>query len=187
MSGPNEEHRKEMYRVISWVLRTQNVGLKINPLWDKDTHGRITWELRGICDATWGSDTNDGRSIVGYILYFMDVPISWKSKTMSRVNLSSAEAEYVGMSKLVKEIHFVLKILEFLHIGVVLPVEVFIDNIGEIFMARNNSGSKNTRHVNMRYFYCQEVHGKMIRLTFVRSEMNEAGILTKNATNTEHQ
>ena len=42
MSGPNEDHRKEMYRVISWILRTQHVGLKINPTWNKDYDGKIT-------------------------------------------------------------------------------------------------------------------------------------------------
>ena len=76
-----------MYRVISWVLRTQNIGLKIDPVWEKTEDGCVKWKLRGICDATWGSDADDGRSVIGYILYFMNVPISWKSKTMTRVSL----------------------------------------------------------------------------------------------------
>ena len=111
------------------------MGLKVNPQWDKTDDGRVIWKLRGICDATWGSDTDDGRSIIGYILYFMGVSISWKSKTLTRVNLSSTEAEFVGSSELMKEIHFVLKILEHLHIEVELPVDIFIDNIGAIYMA----------------------------------------------------
>lgn len=115
----------------------------------------------------------------------MNVPISWKSKTLTRVNLSSAEAEFVGLSELVKEIHFVLKILEFLHVNVELPVDVFIDNIGAIYMARNNCKGKGTRHVDMRYHYCREVHGRMIRLIFVRSALNEADMMTKNATTAE--
>jgi uncharacterized protein (DUF1697 family) len=44
-----------------------------------------------------------------------------------------------------------------------------------------------TRHVNHRYNYCREVHGSLIELIFVRSEENEADILTKNPTKEEHE
>ena len=106
------------------------MGLRIKPDWKKTNSGRVLWTLRGICDATWGSDSDDGRSVIGYILYFMSVPISWKSKTMTRVSLSSTEAEYCAASELVKEILYVLQILEHLHIHVELPVDIYMDTIG---------------------------------------------------------
>ena len=187
MSGPNDKHRRELYRVISWVLRTRNLGLKIQPEWDKTDNGRVVWKLRGICDATWGSDPDDGRSVIGYILYFMNVPISWKSKTLTRCSLSSTEAEYCAASELVKEVTYVMQILEHMHIYIELPVDIYMDNIGAIYMARNNKGGTGTRHVNIRYNYCREVHGKLIRLIFVKSSENEADILTKNPTKAEHE
>ena len=117
----------------------------------------------------------------------MDVPTTWKSKTMTRVVLSSTEAEYCGISELVKEILYVLKILEHLNIEVELPVKIYVDNIGAIHMARNNCNSKGTRLVNIRYHFCREVHGTLIVLIFVRSEDNEANIMTKNATKAENE
>ena len=116
----------------------------------------------------------------------MNVPISWKSKTQSHVTLSSSEAEYVSVSELVKEVMFTLQIMEFIQIQIELPVRIFIDNVGAIYMARNNSGGPGTRHVNYRYHYCREVHGTMVELVFIRSEANEADILTKNPTKQEH-
>ena len=187
MTGANDNSMQEMYRIINWVLRHQDVGLKIEPTWEKDNDGKILWYLKGICDSTWGSDPDDGRSVSGYILYFMGVPISWKSKTQSHVTCSSAEAEYVSASELVKEIKFVTEILEHLNVLVELPVKVYIDNIGAIYMARNNAKSGATRHVNYRYNFCREVHGKLIELIFVKSEDNEADIMTKNATKDELQ
>jgi hypothetical protein len=86
---------------------------------------------------------------------------------------------------LVKEIKFVLVILEHLGIEVGLPVKVHIDNIGAIYMARNNAKSGATRHVNFRFHYCREVHDKLIVFIFVKSEDIEADILMKNATNDE--
>ena len=134
-----------------------------------------------------GPDPDDGKSVSGYILYFMGVPIAWKSKTQSHVTLSSAEAEYVSASELVKEIMFVEQIMEHLNIEIQLPITIYIDNIGAIYMARNNSKGRATRHVNYRYNYCREVHGKLVELSFVKSEDNEADILTKNATKDEHE
>ena len=158
-----------MLRVICWILNTKNIGLKLAPRWTKDKSGRVIWVLRGISDSTWGSDPDDGRSVSGYALYFMDALILWKSKTQGHVALSSAEAEYISVSELVKEILFVMKILETLNVYVELPIKIQIDNIGAIHMARNNIGGPGTRHVNFRYHFCRELHGKLIELVFVRS------------------
>jgi len=68
----------------------------------------------------------------------MGVPISWKSKTQGHVTLSSAEAEYISLSELEKEVMFVLQLLEHVGIRVETPIKLFIDNIGAIHMARNN-------------------------------------------------
>ena len=76
------------------------MGLKIAPQWKKDDDGKVNWTIHGICDPTWGSDPDDGRSVSGYILYFMNVPIAWKSKTQCHVTLLSAKAEYVSASEL---------------------------------------------------------------------------------------
>ena len=79
-----------------------------------------------------------------------------------------------------KEVLFVLQLLELIEIQVVLPIKIFIDNIGTIYMARNNASGPGTRHVNFRYNFYRELHGRLIELIFIRSEENEADILTKN-------
>ena len=53
-------------------------------------------------------------------------------------------------------------------------------------MARNNSSGTGTKHVNFRYHFCRELHGSVIELFFVKSEDNEADILTKNERKIEH-
>ena len=167
-------------------IENKNVGLRIKPTWRVKDDGTILWWLKAISDSTWGSDPIDGRSVAGYILYFMGVPISWKSKTMNGVKLSSTEAEYCAASEVVKEIKFVIQILENLGINVELPVKVYVDNIGAIHIARNNQSGTATRHINMRVNYVREVQGTLIELVFVRSKENEAGMMTKNPTGEEH-
>ena len=92
MSGANQQALQEMFKVIRWVLATYNVGLHVCPKCETDDNGNIIWKLWGICDATLGSDSDDGHSVTGYALYFMDTLISWKSKTQTHVMLSSTEA-----------------------------------------------------------------------------------------------
>ena len=158
MNNPNTDHLKEMFRVIKWVLQTPNIGLKMSPQVVRDDLGQIIWKVHGICDATWGSDPDDGRSITGYALMFMEVPIIWKSKTQQSVVLSSAEAEYISSTELVKEVLWITQILEFLQMTVTIPVPIYIDNISAIHMVRNNISTTNTRHMNIKHHFVREMH-----------------------------
>ena len=186
MQEPNTGHMKEMLRVIKWVVSTPNHGLRIKPEVDKDEQGNIIWTMYGYCDSTWGSDPDDGRSVCGYIMYFMGVPIVWKSKTQQHVTLSSSEAEHCSSTELVKEMLYVKQILESLDINVKLPMKIYIDNIGAIQMVRNNISNTGTRHMNIKLHFVRDLHGKIVEYEFVRSENNVSDILTKNATKVEH-
>ena len=39
-----------------------DVGLKIKPEVEIESDGKIVWTMRGICDATWGSNKENGRN-----------------------------------------------------------------------------------------------------------------------------
>ena len=106
MSGPGEANMDEMYRVIKWVIDNPDVGWKCKPVVEFDKKGKILWKMSGISDATWGSNKEDGKSVTGYVLYFMGVPIAWKSKAQKHCSLSSSESEYIAISELVKEVQF---------------------------------------------------------------------------------
>ena len=101
------------------------------------------------------------------------------------MTLSSSKDEYVSISKLVHEIKFVLQITDHINIQVQLPIKIHIDNVGAIFMDRNNAKTRATCDVNYRYNYWREFHGKLVETVFVKTQDNEADILTKNATKAE--
>ena len=122
---------------------------------------------------------------MGYILYFMNVPIAWKSKNQGHVSLSSCEAEYIAISELVKEVMFVRQIAEDMGTRLKTPIPIFVDNTGAIQMVINNVGTSGVRHVNVRYHYIRELHGDVVVMEFVKLEENEADMMTKNATKDE--
>ena len=59
----------------------------------------------------------------------LGVSVSWQSKSKESVSLSCSEVVYVILSQSVKEVMFVIKLLESMKISVRYPVMVRMDNV----------------------------------------------------------
>ena len=182
MDGATEQAMKEMMRIIKYVIDTKNVGLKIEPKIPKDNKD-FKWELEIFSDSDWAGDKDNRKSISGYILFLLGVPISVKSRQQKTVSLSSAEVEWIALSEAIKEILFVIQVLEALELPIEKPVVVRVDNMGAIFMAKNTTATKRTKHIDVRanfvHEHVDEETGQMI-IVFVRSEDNKSDPMTKN-------
>ena len=85
------------------------------------------------------------------------------------------------MSEAVKEILFVMNLLEAMKIKVQLPVVVRVDNTGAIFMGNNVTTNQRTKHVDIRTKFVREyVEDGVIKIVFVKSVNNRADLMTKN-------
>ena len=51
---------------------------------------------------------------------------------MKSVVLSTTEAEYMALSEVVKELKFIVQLLQTMNITVELPITVHVDNVGAI-------------------------------------------------------
>ena len=172
---------KEMLRVICYLLQTKNHGFKIAPTLNHPS--KIDWTLKLFSDSDWGADIKTRRSVTGFVILLNNTPIMWRSQTQRTVALSSTEAEYYAMADAVKEIKFILQVLESLHISVEKPIIVHIDNVGAIFVAENASATKHTRHIDARYHFVREfIIDGHIKVIFVMSKNNIADMFTKNVT-----
>jgi hypothetical protein len=135
------------------------------------------------CDSDWAGYSETRISVTGLILYLMNVPVCWRSKSQKGVTLSSTEAEYVVMSEVVKEVKFKIYLLCDICIEVELPIIVKTDNIGAMFMAQNSSSGMRTRHVDTWYHFVREnLDDRIIKIEFIKSVENQSDILTKNVT-----
>ena len=103
---------------------------------------------------------------------------------MKSVVLSTTEAEYMAMSEVVKELKFIVQLLQTLNIEVELPITVYMDNVGAIWLSNNRTTSDRTKQIDIRSSFVKEYQedGKIIN-QFMKSEENEADIFTKNPTN----
>ena len=109
-----EGHMKELCRVIKYALDTQNIRLKLKP----EDNNNKQWELKAYSDADFAGDKETRISIMGYVVYFMNVPVCWRSKGQKSVTLSTTEEEYVACSEVVKDVLFILQLLKHLQIEV---------------------------------------------------------------------
>ena len=124
MDVPTLGHMKEMDKVIRHVLSTKGYGLKFEL--KKDF---IKWALKALSDSDFASDKESRISFFGYIIYFCGIPTTWRSKGMNSVVLSTTEAEYMALSEVVKELKFIVQLLQTMNIEVELPITVYEDNV----------------------------------------------------------
>ena len=103
---------------------------------------------------------------------------------MKSVLLSTTEAKYIALSKVVKDFKFIVQLLQTMHIEVDLPITVYVDNVGAIWLSNTCTTSDRTKHIDTRTSFINEYQedGKII-IKFVKSEETEADIFAKNTTN----
>lgn len=178
MDGANYGHMKALLRAIKFVELTKDYKLVMEMWYD---NGIIQWELKAYSDSDYAGDSDNRRSISGYILYLNGCAITWRSKGQKSVSLSSTEAEYRAQSDAVTEVMFVKMMLEFLGITVKTPITVYVDNLGAIYLSKSAGTSNRTKHIDTHYHFVREyIEDGTIQIEFVRSEENHADIFTKN-------
>ena len=158
-------HLNEMYKVVIFVLSTLDFGLKF-----KLMKNIKKWALKALSDSDFASDKETRISIFGYIIYSCGIQITWRSKGMKSVVLSTTEAEYMALSEVLKELKFIVQLLQTMNIEVELPITVYVDNVGAIWLSNNRTTSDRTKHIDIRTSFVKEYQedGKII-IKFVKS------------------
>ena len=183
MDAPAPEHLKEMYKLIRFVLSTRDYGLKFKLIKSIEK-----WVLKALSDSDFASDKETRISVFGYVICFCGIPISFRSKGMKSVVLSTTEAEYMALSEVVKELKFTVQLLQTMNITVELPITLHVVNVGAIWLSNNTNTGDRIKHIDIRTSFVKEYQedGKII-IKFVKSEDNEADIFSKNTSSIIYQ
>lgn len=86
------------------------------------------FSLAGYCDSNWAGCIQSRRSVMGLFLLFGGSPISWKSKNQPTIALSSAEAEYRALRKIIAEVAWLVRLFVDFGVSNLTLVQVFCDN-----------------------------------------------------------
>nr|GEU64869.1 retrotransposon protein, putative, Ty1-copia subclass [Tanacetum cinerariifolium] len=92
---------KNYWGAVKWILKylrgIANVGLVYGIV--RGNHVDVT----GFVDSDYAKDPDKGRSITGYAFLVQGCVVSWKAMLQHVVALSTTEAEYMALTKAVKE------------------------------------------------------------------------------------
>jgi len=118
---PTEVAWKEQHRLIKFVLDTKEYGLKVEPTIEEFNK---LWTITVFLDSDYTGDSDTRISVTGFCIFLLGVPIVWKRKRKKSTTLSSSKAEFVALSEAVKEIKFVVQVLESIGAKVKFPIIV---------------------------------------------------------------
>ena len=91
-------------------------------------HRNADYTLKAYCDSNWAACPHTRRLVSGYVVFLGDSPIFWKSKKQGTISLSSAEAEYRSMRRVMAELAWLSRLLNELSISSITPILVKCDN-----------------------------------------------------------
>jgi len=89
LANPDRSHWTAAKRVLRYLKGTINYGI---------TYSSKSLQLEGFSDADWAADSNDRKSVSGYIFNLASRPIAWSSKKQTSVALSTMKAEYMALT-----------------------------------------------------------------------------------------
>ena len=92
------------------------------------------WELFGYSDAYYAGANETQKSVTGYIVLINGFFITWRYRSQKTVTLYVTEAEYSAIAEVCCKILFVCAILLFMGVVVECPMNVHVDNFGNIFL-----------------------------------------------------
>ncbi|XP_019244523.1 PREDICTED: uncharacterized protein LOC109224396 [Nicotiana attenuata] len=115
------------------MLRYQKSDPTLGIFMSKDTDCTV----KAYCDSDWASCPNSKRSITGYLVLLGNSPVSWKSKKQETMSLSSAEAEYRALRKVVREMVWLSRLFEELDVPFSMPISVYCDSQSALHIAKN--------------------------------------------------
>lgn len=129
-------------------------------------------------DSDWGSE-DGGLSRAGWTAKLGGGAITFYSKKLASVALSSAEAEYKALSEGAKEAIWLRQLYEELHLAV-HPIKLYCDNQAADSISKNPVQHHRTRHFRLYWHYVREVQDAgEVTVHFVKSCDQDADVLTK--------
>ena len=137
--------------------------------------------LHAYVDASYADDRDTRRSRCGYIVYFDQSPITWKTTMQKRVALSTAEAEYRAATLVTKEIVWLRRLLGELGLAQTQPSVFFEDNAACIKMIENPMVSLRNKHIEADAHFVRDHYklGSVLPVP-VQSVDQKADLFTKN-------
>ncbi|KAJ1519127.1 hypothetical protein ONE63_011270 [Megalurothrips usitatus] len=169
-NGYSKEHWKAVQRIFRYLRGTMDYGVK---------YSESEEDVIGYCDASFGNDCTERKSVSGYAVTLSNGAISWESRKQEVTALSSTEAEYICITHASKECMFLQGFL-FELCGRYGSILLYNDNMSALKLSEHPGYHSRTKHIDVRFHYIRELcnDGKLELMHMSTKDM-PADVLTK--------
>ncbi|KAK6781936.1 hypothetical protein RDI58_019732 [Solanum bulbocastanum] len=120
MQDPRTPHLIAAFHLLRYLKQDPIQGVHISNDPDRT--------VQAFCDSDWPSCPDSKRSVSGYLVLLGNSPTSWKVKKEETISLSSPEAEYRSLRKVVGELTWLQRLLDELTIHNSSPIDIYCDS-----------------------------------------------------------
>jgi histone deacetylase 1/2 len=172
MHAPTDSHWGAVKRILRYLRGTTTYGLYI-------THSSF-FDLRGFTYVDWAGSTDDRKSTGGYLVFFGQTLISWKSSKQRTIARSSTKAEYKTLTNGTAEVIWLQYLLRDLQIHFASASTIWCDNLDATNLSANPIFHACTKHIEVDYHFVRDrVAKKKIQIHFISSHDQFTDVLTK--------
>nr|XP_016515974.1 PREDICTED: uncharacterized mitochondrial protein AtMg00810-like [Nicotiana tabacum] len=150
MQSPCLPHLEAALHLLKYLQGTADFGIFFN--------NSPNLFVAAYCDSDWVACPDTRKSVTRFCVLLGGSLVGWKSKKQLVVSISSVEAEYRAMSKVVGKLTCLHRLL--LDLGVSCPyVPLFCDSHAAIHIAKNPVFHERTKHIELD---CHLVRAKLV-------------------------
>ena len=136
--------------------------------------------LSGLTDADWAGNKVGWASTPGYVWSLAGGPVSWSLKKQSCIALSTAEAEYVVLTRIIQEGLWIRNSLLAIDLPCPDSLPIFTDNLAAKSLSENDSSHGRAKHIDIRFhFICSHIESGLFVVSHVAGSVNSTDLLTK--------
>ena len=192
---PKMVHEKAVKRIVRYLKRTPDKGLILSVDKTKGIECYVDADFAGGFSKTNATNPRDCLSRTGYVVKYAGCPIVWTSKMQTLIALSTTEAEYLALSTAMREVIFLMHLMDEMgSFGVqllqtdkpVIKVNVYEDNVGAIELAKLPKLRPRTKHIGIQFHHFRSwttkgINGEEPRVSVqhISTQQQQADIFTK--------
>jgi hypothetical protein len=118
--------------------------------------------------------------MLGYIVLLNGGPIVWSAHKQPLIALSTAEAEYIALTSVIRELLYLRLLIAELYEPLPLPIPILCDNQAAIALASNGKFQSCTKHIDLWYHFVRShVKDGIFKILYCPTDNNLADAFTK--------
>ncbi|MBW0553637.1 hypothetical protein O181_093352, partial [Austropuccinia psidii MF-1] len=179
LEKPSLSHWSAFKRALKYLRKTKDLGLTYNMNGSSD--------IIGYSDLSWAEE-NNRKSCCGYVFTYGGAAISWRSKRLNAVSVSSTESEFRALLGTFQEGKWLRQIHSDITSTDPRQMLIYCDHQGAINRAKNEVYHSRTKHIDVHYsFIIDYIKNNFIRLEYITTNEMVADCMTKALDRVKHQ